>query len=97
MLLAAKQNKMKTSLFILTSLLIAVFVVDCSAVWVDSYINRIDTAGVESILVKTYRFDDGWQAVDLLTARFSDEGLLEEETRNDASGVLAYELSLIHI
>ena len=67
--------------------------VSVSAIWIEPFIKKVNTDDVQSLVVVTYRFEDSWHKVDVLTGVYDEAGKLREETRHDAAGGLIFEYS----
>jgi hypothetical protein len=78
-------------LFFIASLLVLICSASTFGIWIESYIKKVDIVGIESIMIATYRFANGWDEVDVLAATYNEAGKLIKETRHEVSGALQFE------
>lgn len=62
------------------------------AIWIDTYLKKVNTENVRSIKITLMRSVAGsWQKVDVLDVRFNGDGNLVDESRFTSEGVLQFE------
>jgi len=60
-------------------------------IWIDPFIKKVDTQGVQSIEVQMYRYEnDEWQVVDIVKADYTENGNVLSEIRTDGDGSLQF-------